>query len=290
MRRGWAAVLLVVLLLAATPPPARAHPAGNPNYVNRLLDTLSTPDLRPGDSGPFLMRVTNAYPWNMSGITLRFEIYRYREIDVTLEVGAGWTGGPSFVDEFGIDHGLRIEPLVLGPNRDGVLAPGDEENVTVTVVTSPETRHGGFLNQGAYFVRALLDFTLWDGTPPNRTVMMSRGYFTNAQLVDATLNATAVCAPTVYCEGSINLTALGRVQTVVPGLDHLDGVLPETTFSVREEMPVWPFLAVAGVMVAAFVFAVLFHVEENPGKYPRLARWWMSVKGKARGVRRPRSK
>jgi len=43
-------------------------------------------------------------------------------------------------------------------------------------------------------------------------------------------------------------------------------------------------------MVAALVFAVLFHVEENPGKYPRLARWWMSLKGKARGVRRPRAK
>lgn len=282
MRSGPAILLLAVLLLPLAPA-ARAHPdpPWSPAYVNFLLDHFQTPDLAPGESGPFRVTVTNAYPWTMSSVSLRFEVYLYREIDVRVPVTGAWPHpGPSFVDEFGADHGLAIEPLVLGPNLTGAFLPGESEEIAFTVATSAETPHGSLTSQGSYFVRTRLEFTLSDGTTTNSSVMMSKGFFTDAEW-DA---ARAPCDPAAYCMGLFNLTYLGSVH----GLGHLDGIVPDTAFSVKERMPAWPFVATGGVMVAALVFAVLFYAEENPGKYPRLARWWLGVKGRARSARSPK--
>jgi hypothetical protein len=277
MRRAVSAVLLALLLGPASVPVADAHTIGSPAYVNFLLDHFETPDLAPGERGGFRVVFTNPYPWNMSVITLRFEVYRYREIDVDLTVDAAWRrDGPSFVDEFGTDWGLGIEPTVPP------LGPGQEVNLSFAVVTYPETPHGSLTSQGSYFVRTRLDFVLSDGVTTNASTMLSKGFFTDAEWSVA----RAPCSAPSYCVGLLNMTYLGSVY----GMDHLDGLLPDTAFSVKERMPLWPFLAVGGVMVASLVFAVLFYAEENPGKYPRLARWWLGTKGKARRVRPPKAR
>jgi len=292
MRSGPAIVLLLALLLPVGAPVARAHTVGSPAYVNFLLDHFLTPDLAPGESGPFRVTFTNTYPWNLSDVLLRFEVYRYREIDVSIPVDATWTRvGPSFVDEFGTDHGLAIEPAVLGPNLTGVFRPGESEEIAFTVATVPETVHGSLTSQGSYFVRSLLEFELSDGATTNRSLMMSKGFFSDAEFAAARLPDAASCPSGHYCAGLLDLTSLGNpsaVQARAPGRDHLDGLLPDSAFSVKERMPLWPFVATGGVMVASLVFAVLFYAEENPGKYPRLARWWLGLKGKARPARPPR--
>ena len=292
MRSGPAIVLLVVLLLPVGVPVARAHTIGSPGYVNFLLDHFLTPDLAPGESGPFRVTFTNTYPWNLSDVLLRFEVYRYREIDVSIPVDATWTHeGPSFVDEFGADSGLAIEPAVLGPNLTGVFRPGESEEIAFTVATFPETLHGSLTSQGSYFVRTLLEFELSDGATANRSLMMSKGFFSDIEFAAARMARDAPCPVTHYCVGLFDMSVLGSttaVQAREPGRDHLDGLLPDTAFSVKERMPLWPFVATGGVMVASLVFAVLFYAEENPGKYPRLAQWWLGVKGKARSARPPK--
>jgi len=286
------ALLLVLILLPAAAPPAAAHTVGSPAWVNFLLDHFLTPDLAPGESGPFQLTFTNTYPWTMSNVTLRLEVYRYLEIDVSLPVDASWRpNGPSFFDASGNDHGLAIEPPVLGPNLTGTLLPRESEVVSFTVVTYPETRHGSLTNQGSYVVRTRLEFSLSDGVTTNRSLMMSKGYFTDAEFAAARLAVDAPCPVGHYCAGLFDMTVFGQataVQSREPGRDHLDGLTPDGAFSVKERMPVWPFIATGGVMVASLAFAVLFYAEENPGKYPRLARWWLGVKGRARAVRPPK--
>lgn len=294
MRRGPVVLLLAAVLLPALAPPAAAHQIGYPGWTNFLLDRTEAPDLAPGESGTYSVVFNNSYPWNMTDIRLRFEVFRYRQLDLDEPVDpATWRGpGPSFVAG-GVDAGLGIDWTVLGPGRTGLLRPGESEDVSFTVATDPDTPHGGITDQGSYFVRVRAEFTLTDGATTNRSLMMSKGFFTDAEFAAARLPDPSACPAGHYCEGGIDLTSLGSaaaVQARDPGRDHLDALLPDSGFSVRERIPAWPFFAVGGVTVASLVFAVLFYAEENPGKYPRLARAWMAVKGRARGVRPPRAK
>jgi len=294
MRRGWAALLLTLLVASVAVPTTRGHTIGDPGDVNFLLDHFSWPDLEPGETGTIRLTFTNTYPWNMSGVLLRFEIYRYVELDRDLAVNStGWPGpGPDFVDS-GFNYGQGFAPPVLGPNRTGTFLPGESEEIAFAVVTYPNTLHGGLTNQGSYFVRSLLEFDTSDGVTTNRSLMMSKGFFSDAEFERARMAEGEACPVGHYCEGILDLTELANttaVQGREPGRNHLDGVTPDGAFSVTERMPLWPYIAVGGVMVAALVFAVLFYAEENPGKYPRLARWWLAVKGRARSARPPRSK
>ncbi len=282
MHRGLA-LLLPLLLVAAT---ARAHPlgdfsVGNPAYVTSLLANFVTPDLAPGESGEFRFVFTNTYPWRMESIGLRLEIYLYRQANVAREVnGSTWPyTRPAFVDSSGIDRGLAYEPLIPPLN------PREKVNVTVTIATDTEAPHGSLTDQGSYFVRTWLEFDLTDGTTANRSVMMSKDFFTNEQFVRAQQPCGNPCPPWVYYEGILNLTYLGSLY----GLNHSDGLTPVTGFSVKDRMPLWPFVVVGGVMVASLVFALLFYVEENPGKFPRLAKSWMATKART-GLARPRRK
>ena len=286
--RRWPILLLVLLLF---PPTVGAHHIGSPRNVSFLLDHFLTPDLAPGERGPFTLTFRNTYPWNMTNVSLRLEVYRYREIDVDLPVLANWTGGPDFVDDVGIDRGQSYEPVVLGPNNTILFRPNESRVVSFTVVTYPETRHGSVTKQGSYFVRTRLEFDLGEGAAMNHSWMMSRGYFTDVQFATAArpclpANSTDTCPGSIYYEGDYNMTYLGSVYGLPQG--HLDGLIPDTAFSVAERMPTWPYVAIGGAMVAFLVLAILFYAEENPAKYPRLARWWLGVKGKSRRPRSPK--
>ena len=270
MRRGLAVLLFLIVLV----PPAGAHTVGDPGWVNFLLDHFQTPDLAPGESGELSFTFNNTYPWRMLNPYLTLEIYEYREIDVARPVDANWSGpGPYFVDLAGARERFIHPPIPT-------LNPGNHTDVTFVVETYPDTQHGSLTKQGSYFVRTRLEFDFPDSVA-NHSVMMSKGWFTDAQWDVA---RTTCPSPSAYCVGLLNLTYLGGVY----GFSHIDGLLPDTAFSVKDRMPLWPYLAVGAIMVASLVFAILFYAEENPGKYPRLARWWLGMKGKARGVRPPK--
>ena len=279
MRFALAAVVFLLLFV----PHGSADTVSSPEYVNFLLDHFQTPDLAPGESGPFTFVFNNTYDWQMSNISLRLEMYRYREIDVDLAVDASWSG-PDFFEGTNNYH-RGVDPRVprsLSAHGPGVIVP-------LTVVTYPETRHGSLTSQGSYFVRTRLTFDYVENRTAYHAVLMSKGWFTDAQFETARcptpVNQTCP-SPPIRTSGLLNLTYLGSLY----GLDHLDGLLPDTAFSVQDHMPLWPFYAVGGVMAASLVFAVLFYAEENPGKLPRLAQWWLGMKGKARQARPPKAR
>src|SRR3990172_1007387 len=277
-----ALVALLPLLLLA--PAAQAHPlggsfsAGSPAYLFHLLDHFTWPDLAPGESGAITFFLNNTCPYRMESVVLTLEIFRYADLDRTLPVDANWTfARPNFYDlTTGIEIGRSFVENVA------VLDPREEIGIAVGVVTDADAPHGSLTNQGSYFVRTAMEFNLVEGATVNRSFQYSLGHFTAAEFDVARTSCPTSPVPGVYCEGTFNLTYLGSVK----GMNHIDGILPEGGFSVKDRMPLWPYVAVGGVMVAAFVFAFLFYAEENPGKFPTVARWWMSVKGKVRGLRR----
>ena len=282
-----ALVALLPLLLLA--PSVQAHPlggsfsVGSPGYLFLLMDRFTWPDLAPGESGEIRFFLNNSYPYRMESVVVTLEIFRYADLDRTLPVDANWTfARPNFYDlTTGFEIGRSFVENVAG------LDPREEVVIAVGVVTDRDAPHGSLTNQGSYFVRTEMEFNLVEGATVNRSFQYSLGHFTAAEFDNARgagspeYRCPASPPPSVYCEGTFNLTYLGSVK----GMNHIDGILPEGGFSVKDRMPLWPYVAVGGVMVAAFVFAFLFYAEENPGKFPTVATWWMAVKGKIRGLR-----
>jgi len=227
----------------------------------------------------------------MTNITLTLEVYRYREIDVDRPVDATWTSGPFFFDG-AAKPALNITPPIYNATGQPLLNPGEIHQVSFTVVTYPETPHGSVTAQASYFVRTRLEFDLGQGAAMNHSYMMSKGYFTDAQFDTARQpclppGSNQTCPSSIYYEGTLNLTYLGMVANLPGG--HLDALLPDAAFSVADRMPLWPYLVIGAATGVCLLFAVLFYAEENPSKYPRLARWWLAVKGKARQARPPKT-
>ncbi len=277
--------LLPLLILA---PSVQAHDlggsfsAGSPAYLFHLLDHFTWPDLAPGESGTIQFFLNNTYPYRMQSIVLTLEIFEFADLDRTIPVDANWSfARPNFYDlSTGLEGGRSYVENVAA------LDPRQQIEISVGVVTDADAPHGTLTNQGSYFVRTAMEFDLTDTVTTNRSFAYSLGHFTPAEIDQARRSCPAAPIPSVYCEGLLNLTYLGSVK----GLSHIDGLTPEGGFSVKDRMPLWPYVAVGGLMVAALAFGVLFYAEENPGKYPRLAAWWMGLKGKVRGLRPRRAK
>jgi len=122
--------------------------------------------------------------------------------------------------------------------------------------------------------------------------MMSRGYFTEQEFDIANRpclppGSNQTCPSQNYYESGLNMTYLGLAANLPTG--HLDGLLPDAAFSVADQMPLWPYLVIGTATGVSLLFAILFYAEENPSKYPRLARWWLAVKGRARQARPPKT-
>jgi hypothetical protein len=104
----------------------------------------------------------------------------------------------------------------------------NETNVTTLLIISTKDT-----DQGTYFIRFQLEFNYHD-TPYK---MKSRGYFTDEEWENATSNASGY-------PGGVNLSMLG-----------VDGIIPETSFSVKEEKDVpsfeFVFLIIA---IASIIF------------------------------------
>ena len=83
--------------------------------------------------------------------------------------------------------------------------------------------------------------------------MKSRGYYTQAEWDIADLTA----APTD--PGEINLTAL-----------DVDGIIPDTSFRVKEPIPFWPLALFIGLCVMFALLAGMFYMMDEQGKFPEL--------------------
>jgi hypothetical protein len=261
-------------LLVGPSPTVRAIDFGAIGNVNKLIDVLSTPQLAPGESGPFTFQFNVTYAQPIFNVRLNASIYEYATIDGTIPVDITWHYPYPVLNPGGGREVNWSWPQV------GASSVANLSFTVVTVADSNLMPHGSVFNQAAYFVRFWLEF---DGNVSGTMThfrFASRGFFSNALWNEATsANATTPCNPP-SCRGNLNLTKL-----------NVNGILPDSSFSVQDPIPRWPFYLLIGVAVFFVGLAFLFWVEENPEAYPRVAAWWARQRGRfarLRPVRRRR--
>ncbi|HYM40482.1 MAG TPA: hypothetical protein VEY12_10165 [Thermoplasmata archaeon] len=262
------ALFLVAVLVAS---PARAAPDfGAVGYVNKLINILSTPQLEPGQSGDFAFQFNSTYPAGMTlyDVHLNVSMYEYQTIDSTVPVDASWTYPYPYVES---THGRE-----WWWNATSV-APGSVTNLSFTVVTSADSNlmpSGSVFNQASYVLRMWLDFDGNVSGSLTHFTMASRGYFSAAAWAAATNTTYTVPCNPPSCRGNLNLTKLG-----------VQGILPDSSFGVKQPIPRWPFYALIGLAIFFVILAFLYWVEENPGTYPRVETWWARQRGRLARLR-----
>ncbi len=255
--------------------PARAIDFGAVGNVGKLIDNVSGLQLAPGESGLFRFQLNVTYSQPIFNVRLNASIYEYATTDTATLVNQSWPYPYPILMPSGGREVNWCWPQV---------GSGSVLNLSFTVVTVADGNlmpHGSVFNQAAYFLRFGLEF---DGNVSGTMThfrFASRGFFSAALWDRATsANATTPCT-LPSCRGGLNLTIL-----------KVDGVLPDSSFSVQDPIPRWPFYVLIAFAVFFVGLAFLFWVEENPEAYPRVAAWWARQRGRfarLRPVRRKRS-
>jgi hypothetical protein len=241
MRSSIASTLVIAIVLAASV--CQAQSVDEPRFVNRMLGDFSTPSIEPGHDGILSFTVNNPDPANLTGVmedtAISISIYRYATLEESLPVEE--------VDEPPVfqSSGTTMTSVVCGD-----IQPGGNVTLPLTIVTERGTAHGSYFSQCSYFVRFNLTFS-YQG---ENYTMVSRGHFTDAQWELLTSGETGA--------GEINQTYLHELG--------YDGIIPDTAFSVRKNIPIWPAFMLAGLTVLSGLAAFSFFVLDNPGRYPRL--------------------
>lgn len=217
-----------------------------PNKVPDMSHFRTSPDtIEPGSSGRLNFTLTNRYQGPMTNATLVVEVYKWATIDEAKDIGK--VGHPPTVKE---GQAQRYETVL------GTLAPGVGNDIVLTIRTRSDTP------EGTYFVRTMMAFD-YDG---GSYEMMSRGYFTNAQWEAATDEANLN-----ESVGGINITYLG-----------VDGILVDTSFSVKSPMPWWPLALLIGLTVFFAILAVIFYLVEEDKGHNRLKKAFFPKAGKVK--------
>jgi hypothetical protein len=108
------------------------------------------------------------------------------------------------------------------------ITPGEFFQISLKISTSKETP------QGTYLVKTKIEFNL-NNIP---YMMESIGYFSDEEWMNYQLNAT--CLPSGCA-----------------------GIIPETSFTVREPIPLWPLYVLIGATVFFGVVAAVFYMQDK---------------------------
>ena len=255
------ALALALLLLL---PAARAQEdVRDPAKVSAMLD-FDGCQVAPGTSCAFEIHLKNSYAGAMRAVNFTAEVFEYATIEERRTVDASW---PYAYPGLNTTNTRKLD-LALGDVPAGYVGP-----FNFTILTSWDMPYGSWLSQGSYYLRFRLEFDFTEGNATRRYTLASWGHFTQAQRLAATGQNPATCPPT-DCRGDVNLTTL-----------WVDGLLPDSSFGVREPIPLWPYYLLIAGTVAFLVLAFFFYAEENPGTFPRTERAWALIRGKLRVLR-----
>ena len=225
-----------------------------------------TPVLEPGEKGYLKFSLENRYDEqiydsnNLTNIELTLGVYKHATLEDSNLVTNKFENAPEIFDGISKEHTGRmgindtmgiitIEPDT-GIKLFRFFWPILPQNITFDI----ELKISTDINtpEGTYFIKTNLTFN--HAGINNRTFeMRSLGHYSKKDWETAKKTATE------DYPSSINLTFL-----------KLDGITPETSFSVRIPMPFWPFYVLAGITGFFAVLAMVFYYMEEHGKFPTL--------------------
>ncbi len=250
------ALTLVIFLLSTT---TSAQSIDEPRFVNQLLGDFHTPVIVPGNSGTFSLSINNPDPFNMTSnmenVRLNVSIYQYGTLEESRMIPD--ISLPPFIVEAGSTDYMLSNLTII---------PGGQHDVSFTISTQRSTPHGSSFSQSTYFVRFWLEFE-YEG---QNYTMVSRGYFTDEQWYQLTETESGT--------GNVNQTYLGELG--------FDGLIPDSSFAVKQPIPFWPFYLLICVTIFIGILAVCFYILDNPGMCPRLERRLLRINGRLIQLRR----
>lgn len=211
------------------------------------FSNYTTPQLMPGKAGIFNFTMKNRYDRKITDAILTIEIYKYATIHTSKDIQE-------------IDN----PPKIRKSGNQSVTFKFYEISINETVEVAFVIQTEKNTAQGTYFVRCKLSF-LYNSTEYN---MKSRGYFSNEIWGKATESADE------NSPGNINLTYLG-----------CDGILPDSTFGVKNPIPIWPLYVLAFLTIFFAVLAIIFYVEDTQSS-PWLNKRIQRLRGKFNQFRR----
>lgn len=238
------------------------------------FDDWETPALQPGEKGFLEFSIRNRYDErtllsnNLTDVELTLGIYEFATLDDHKNVNNNFKNPPRIVksipvpgspneDLEGASEIITVEPDT-GVKLFRFTWPSIPVNMTYYIKVQIETESG--TPEGAYSIKTQLRF-MHEGIENRTFVMRSLGYFSKAEW-----DYAKSTAPEDFT-GNVNLTAL-----------NVDGIIPETSFSVKKHMPFWPFYICMTITVVLAIGAVVLYYMEEHGKFKSL-KDWMDRKG-----------
>jgi hypothetical protein len=231
-----------------------------------FLSNWETPVIEPGNAGKLKFTLTNRYlerglPSNdMIDVVLFLGIYQYATLDETATVNKDFDDPPSISKLLSFKSSRRD----TGEEVTGIITNEPETDielfrlswstipVNITYTIEVEIKTGSSTPEGTYFIKTELRFD--HASIDNKSfVMKSKGHYTKS-----VWDRAKDTAPEDFSPG-LNLSTL-----------EVDGVLPDSAFTVKIPPPSWPRYAIVGFMVMFGVLAVVFYYMEEHGKFPKL--------------------
>lgn len=236
-----------------------------PSNIPFLTD-WETPILEPGMEDELTFTIENRYdeggiPSNdLIDVSLTLGIYKWATLEKSRAVNQDFDNAPEIVEgvsfeesydeRFNESHGMiTIEPetgIVLFRFHWPLIKNDTIFNIEIVISTDSGTP------EGTYFVKTELTFD-HSGIDNESFVMRSMGHYSRDDWDHAKNTAPEDFPP------AINLTYL-----------ELNGIIPETSFSVMHPLPFWPFYVFAGLTGLMALLAIVFYYMEEHGRFPNL--------------------
>jgi len=247
-------VLLGVQIVPFSQPylTAYAEDYTQPGKVNKIFGNFTTPVIVPGKSGILNFTIRNYYATPVYNITLIAEIYFYATIETSAVVDANFVNAPHFRTSNA--QNMRIE---WSEWRVFANQPYNQYRADIGIDTYQSTP------EGTYFIRFTLTFYDPNG---GYHILKSRGCFTNQEWKDATTNVSDY---DMSMHGGVNITMLG-----------VDGILPDTSFTVSAGVNLIPFFILIALAVLSGALTVMYYLNETKGMFPWLEHITYRWKGK----------
>jgi hypothetical protein len=257
----------------------------SPALIPRM-DEFDTPVLAPGESGVLSLTITNRYAVPVRGLLVTLEIHRYATNSDSVPVTAATDDGPRLCFEGRPPSGCTNELAIGGNPELGAKSDPLRSRLALRaqVHTSAATPHGSLFDPASYIVRAVVDY-LYVKADKNGTVevpyrLISRGHIADADWKAATAG-----------EG-VDI-ALIRSLYSAPGRP-VAGLATDTSFTVRDPVPVWPVYLLGGLAALFGGLALMLHLDERRGWFPWLRSGTDRMVGRVRGrtarAKRPRDR
>lgn len=219
---------------------SKAYTYNDVNNVNKVIAIRETPTIAIGGTGVLRMEINNPFESEMRNISLFVEPY-VLICNTGMVVIDNITNGPVIQNN---THNFNIVRIDALPEKDNIT-------INWTISTASKTAAGDFFSKGIYLVRIKISFDIEEVT----VAYCSRGFFLDSDWNEIVKRSNS-SFPIINLE---YLKSLGY-----------DGIIPETSFIVYEEFPVWPLLIVSAIAIASTILGFNYYIKENPEIVPKI--------------------